>query len=42
LLIDPWRVKNYLRWMRTWLPNGIARLLGGRTTRTADGETQRA
>src|SRR5579863_272896 len=41
LLIDPWRLKNYLRWMRTWLPDGVARRLSGRTVRTA-GENQRA
>jgi glycosyltransferase involved in cell wall biosynthesis len=38
LLIDPCRLKNYLRWGRTWLPKRIARVLGGRTTRAVDRE----
>lgn len=28
---DPWRFKNYLRLMRTYLPAAVARTLGGRT-----------
>ncbi len=31
LWLDRWRVKNYLRWLRTWLPEGIARTLTGST-----------
>lgn len=31
LWLDRWRVKNYLRWLRTWLPKGIARALTGST-----------
>ncbi|MGH7879095.1 MAG: hypothetical protein ACREQD_06315, partial [Candidatus Binataceae bacterium] len=42
LQLDPWRVKNYLRWTRTWLPDGLARALGGRTARTIARETQGA
>jgi glycosyltransferase involved in cell wall biosynthesis len=33
LRIDPWRVRNYLRLMRTYLPTRIARALSGRTGR---------
>ncbi len=25
--VDPYRVKNYLRWIRTWLPHRLARVL---------------
>jgi glycosyltransferase involved in cell wall biosynthesis len=32
LSLDPWRFKNYLRLLRTYLPAGIARALGGRTS----------
>ena len=35
LRFDPWRVKNYLRLMRTYLPATIALRLGGRTARSA-------
>jgi glycosyltransferase involved in cell wall biosynthesis len=31
--VDPYRFKNYLRWMRTWLPPRLARILSGRTSR---------
>jgi hypothetical protein len=31
LRLDRWRVKNYLRWLRTWLPESIARVLTGST-----------
>jgi glycosyltransferase involved in cell wall biosynthesis len=33
LRLDPWRLKNYLRLVRTYLPGTVARALGGRTTR---------
>jgi glycosyltransferase involved in cell wall biosynthesis len=33
LRIDPWRVRNYLRMMRTYLPTRLARALSGRTGR---------
>jgi glycosyltransferase involved in cell wall biosynthesis len=33
LRIDPWRVRNYLRFIRTYLPTRIARALSGRTGR---------
>jgi glycosyltransferase involved in cell wall biosynthesis len=33
LRIDPWRVKNYLRFARTFLPTALARALSGRTYR---------
>jgi glycosyltransferase involved in cell wall biosynthesis len=33
LRIDPWRLRNYLRMIRTYLPNRIARALSGRTGR---------
>jgi len=33
LRIDPWRVRNYLRLMRTYLPTRVARALSGRTGR---------
>ena len=32
LSLDPWRFKNYMRLLRTYLPAGVARTLGGRTT----------
>ncbi len=33
--VDPYRLKNYLRWMRTWLPHRLARSLsGGKARRT--------
>jgi glycosyltransferase involved in cell wall biosynthesis len=32
LAIDPWRWKNYLRLLRTFLPTSMATALGGRTT----------
>src|SRR5579863_3179830 len=31
LTIDPFRLRNYLRFMRTFLPHGLARALSGRT-----------
>ena len=31
LEFDPWRVKNLLRYAKTWLPLGLARALSGRT-----------
>ncbi len=34
LRLDPWRFKNYMRLLRTYLPAGVARTLGGRTTRS--------
>ncbi|HZP44901.1 MAG TPA: glycosyltransferase family A protein [Candidatus Binataceae bacterium] len=34
---DPWRVKNYLRLARTYLPSAVARALGGRTAGAARG-----
>lgn len=34
LRIDRWRLRNYLRLIRTYLPNRIARALSGRTGRT--------
>jgi glycosyltransferase involved in cell wall biosynthesis len=33
LRIDPWRLRNYLRMIRTYLPTRIARALSGRTGR---------
>lgn len=33
--IDPWRLKNYLRWMRTFLPYRLARSLTGGGSRRA-------
>jgi len=42
LMIDPWRLKNYLRWTRTWLPEPVARVLGGRTARAVGEESPRA
>jgi hypothetical protein len=33
LSLDPWRLKNYLRLLRTYLPAGVARALSGRTAR---------
>ncbi|HZC45773.1 MAG TPA: hypothetical protein VE243_04810, partial [Candidatus Acidoferrum sp.] len=30
--VDPYRFKNYLRWMRTWLPSRLARSLSGRSS----------
>lgn len=36
--VDPWRLKNYLRWMRTFLPHRLARsLTGGSARRTRSG-----
>lgn len=35
LRIDPWRLRNYLRLIRTYLPNRIARALSGRTGRAS-------
>jgi len=33
--VDPYRLKNYLRWMRTWLPHRLAQSLsGGKARRT--------
>lgn len=32
LLTDPWRLKNYLRYARTYLPGAVARALSGGTT----------
>jgi glycosyltransferase involved in cell wall biosynthesis len=37
LRIDPWRLRNYLRMMRTYLPTRIARALSGRTGRAPAG-----
>jgi glycosyltransferase involved in cell wall biosynthesis len=39
LRLDPWRLKNYLRLLRTWLPNRIARRLAGRTAQTPRPDT---
>ncbi len=33
--VDPYRLKNYLRWMRTWLPHRIAQSLSGGSSRRA-------
>jgi glycosyltransferase involved in cell wall biosynthesis len=33
--VDPYRLKNYLRWMRTWLPHRLARSLSGGSSRRA-------
>jgi len=35
--VDPYRLKNYLRWMRTWLPHALARRLSGAGNRPAKG-----
>ena len=31
--VDPYRLKNYLRWMRTWLPHRLAQSLSGGSSR---------
>ena len=31
--VDPYRLKNYLRWMRTWLPHWLAQSLSGGSSR---------
>ena len=31
--VDPYRLKNYLRWMRTWLPHRLAQTLSGGSSR---------
>ena len=31
--VDPYRLKNYLRWMRTWLPDRLAQSLSGKSAR---------
>jgi len=31
--VDPYRLKNYLRWMRTWLPHRLAQSLSGGNSR---------
>jgi len=33
--VDPYRLKNYLRWMRTWLPHRLAQSLSGGRSRRA-------
>jgi Tfp pilus assembly protein PilF len=33
LKVDPYRLKNYLRMLRTYLPSPVARALSGRTRR---------
>ncbi|MGB0059921.1 glycosyltransferase family 2 protein [Candidatus Binatus sp.] len=33
--VDPYRLKNYLRWMRTWLPHRLAQSLSGGKARRA-------
>ena len=33
--VDPWRLKNYLRWMRTFLPHRLAQSLSGGSSRRA-------
>ena len=33
--VDPYRLKNYLRWMRTWLPHRLAQSLSGASSRRA-------
>lgn len=33
--VDPYRVKNYLRWLRTWLPHRLAQNLSGGKSRRA-------
>ncbi len=33
--VDPYRVKNYLRWMRTFLPHRVAQSLSGGSSRRA-------
>lgn len=41
LILDPLRFKNYLRLLRTYLPETLARALGGRTTRrTAEADSR--
>ena len=35
ITVDPYRLKNYLRWMRTWLPHRLAQSLSGGTSRRA-------
>ena len=38
IMVDPYRLKNYLRWMRTWLPHRLAQSLSGGTSRRARSE----
>ena len=33
--VDPYRLKNYLRWIRTWLPDRLAQSLSGKSSRRA-------
>ncbi|MGA7870999.1 MAG: glycosyltransferase [Candidatus Binatus sp.] len=33
--VDPYRLKNYLRWIRTWLPHRLAQGLSGGSSRRA-------
>lgn len=33
--VDPWRLKNYLRWIRTFLPHRLAQSLSGGSSRRA-------
>jgi glycosyltransferase involved in cell wall biosynthesis len=33
--VDPYRLKNYLRWTRTWLPHRLAQSLSGASARRA-------
>jgi hypothetical protein len=33
--VDPYRFKNYLRWMRTFLPDRLAQNLSGKSSRRA-------
>jgi glycosyltransferase involved in cell wall biosynthesis len=35
ITVDPYRLKNYLRWMRTWLPHRLAQSLSGGSSRSA-------
>jgi hypothetical protein len=42
LQLDPRRVKNYLRYFRTFLPAGLARALSGRSAQPAPGKRQNA
>ena len=37
--VDPYRIKNYLRWMRTWLPHTLAQRFSGKGNRVAKGMT---
>jgi hypothetical protein len=33
--VDPYRLKDYLRWMRTFLPDRLAQNLSGKSSRRA-------